>query len=246
MNIKTVNPKNKYIPDKTSILKKKRILLLTDEDITWQFRNLLDLSLYDVFSVKKPGALLSQIMESMATLTKDFTFEDYVIIMGGKNDIAKYRTPSFRLICNKLKTCTHTNILFTSVPFCHKSDASKNSHIYKYNVKLNDFLTKFNNYVEGEVTYIEINNEKSKINKFTMASYIINGILKKSPTKNLKFISVKNCNISDSDSVKIPIIDLTQNLSKDIVSTEEILGVEDQVSSGTFLYPRLSQISLLT
>ena len=71
ININTEDAKNKYQLDKN--LNKKRVLLLVDDDITWHFRSLINLCSYDVFSVKKAGALLSQVLENMDTLTKDFT-----------------------------------------------------------------------------------------------------------------------------------------------------------------------------
>ena len=47
----------------------------------------------------------------------------------------------------------------SSVPYITNSFL-KNKHIYKYNIKLNDFLIKFNNCTKGLVQYAEVNNQK--------------------------------------------------------------------------------------
>lgn len=156
----------------------------------------MDRSVYEIITFKKPGALLNQVMENVELITKHFNLEDYVIITGGSNDIDLKKIPSFRGICNKLKLCTHTNILFTSIPYS-VSDLSKNKYIFKYNAKLNDFLNKFNKCTEGRVHYVEINNPNTKpMDSKLVASNIKNILNTKCINKTLKFINTSNENIS--------------------------------------------------
>lgn len=218
---------------------KKQILLLTDDaNITWKVRKLLDLSKYAVTTVRKPGARLNQVMENIDALSKNFTLQDYIIILGGRNDIDKNNTPSFRLICNKLKLCSHTNILFASIPYC-KNATQKNKHIFKFNCKLNDFLCKFNSYTQGHVKYIEINNDGTVNPKTTrVVSHIIEAILSnKNSHKNLIFINTVD---HIDDAIRIQEETALNQSKSDVI---EIIEIQDKSSS--FLYPQLSEISFL-
>lgn len=231
--------------------KKNKILILSDQNnISWQMRKLLDLQQYEIMSIKNPGALLCQIIENIESLTKNYTLQDFVIIIGGANDIKNRRTPLFRSICNKLKMCSHTNILFVSVPYVEKNQ-NINRHIYKFNTKLSDFLHKFNNYTEGVIKYIESNNDHSKkFHKDLVATQILHAIsLTKNVTKNLKFIK-----ISDSLNYDSPRVSLSTEKAAPITRTispsnlvdpprgdPDIIIIEETPSTD-FLYPRLSEI----
>lgn len=134
-------------------------------------------------------------MENVDSLTQNFTLEDFVIIIGGSNDIKNNKTPSFRYICNKLKSCTNTNVLFSSIPF-NKSH-SRIKHVIKYNSKLHDFLHKLNKCTEGRIHYVDMNtgngsklscNEFSNLLKKCISSNVI--------TKNLIFVKIQDVNVS--------------------------------------------------
>lgn len=226
-SIKTCNPN---VSVKTT---KKKILLLTDdENITWQMRRLIDLNKYEVISVRKPGARLNQVLENFESLVKGFTLQDYIIIIGGRNDIDKNETPSFRFICKKLKLCSHTNTLFASIPY-YKNASERNKHVYKFNYKLNDFLCKFNNYTEGFLKYIEINDDNSiRVNRNRVATLMVEAIFSnknKNIHKKLIFIHTNDHN---EDSL---IQEITQHQLQ--TDTNEILDNSSSVS-----YPQLSQI----
>ena len=65
----------------------KKVLVLCDEDGAYMGtglrRILKDVSVQTIF---KPGALFRDIIVDIIKLTKDFTLDDYVIIIGGSND----------------------------------------------------------------------------------------------------------------------------------------------------------------
>ncbi|KAG5889578.1 hypothetical protein JTB14_007378 [Gonioctena quinquepunctata] len=60
---------NNSTPINHSTLNKRQILLLTDDtEVSSQLKRCLDKNIYEIFSVKKPGALLHQVIENMETL----------------------------------------------------------------------------------------------------------------------------------------------------------------------------------
>lgn len=236
--------------------KKNQILILSDEnDINWQIRKILDLQLYETMSIKKPGALLDQVMENIEILTKNFTFHDFVIIIGGSNDIKNKRIPLFRSICNKLKLCSHTNILFASVPYVENKQNS-NRLIYKFNTKLNDFLSKFNNYTEGVIKYVEINIEHCrKFRKSMVADQIFNTMSSaKYMIKNLTFIKTSDhinydeLNLSQTTEPSAPTSKATSPTITAVPSgAPDVLIIEEEKNpSSNFLYPCLAEISFQT
>ena len=191
-------------------IKKNKILILGDEygsKLNMLLSKYGELDPYEIMSIIKPGALLYQIIENIDTLSRNLTLNDYIIVIAGTNDINKNNTPSFRYICKKLKLCTHTNILISSVP--HKSHNKKNNilknkHISKYNFKLNDFLNKFNKYSEGNISYLEINNftDPLKYSKELLALNIKKTIsqAKFLPKKNLIFIHATMETVSSTEA----------------------------------------------
>lgn len=206
-------------------------------------RKLFDLSVYEILSVKKPGAILNQVMENIEIITKDFTLEDFVIISGGSNDIDLKKIPSFRFICNKLKLCTHTNILFTSVPYITNS-FQKNKHTYKYNAKLNDFLIKFNNCTKGLVQYVEVNNPKFKyFNHKLVASSARNIIINiKSMNKTLTFINIvnKNINTVQMETINLELVDdlpTSSVLNEPTLESVNYLPLSVELNQSNFLCP---------
>lgn len=221
-----------------------QILILGDDlskNVVLKLKKKLCDSKYKISAIVKPGALLHQVIENMELLTKNFTINDYVIIVGGSNDIDSKTTPSFRTICKKLKLCTHTNVIFSSVPFFKNNYKNylKNSHIYKYNVRLNEFLFKFNKCVEGQTRYMEINNNNtSKQIRGEILEGIINILNKPFQRNNLRFIKT-----SEVYSEK----DKTQK-DENVATIHVCCGdntEESENGTDNFLYPRLSQMSLI-
>lgn len=221
-----------------------------------QLRRCLDLSLYEIISVKKPGALLHQVIDNMETLARNFTFQDHIIVVGGRNDIDINRIPSFRNICDKLRLCAHTNVIFASVPYYLK-DSRKNKLIYKFNTRLYQFLNKFNACSEGQFNFAEINNSHSrKFNNHIAASNIMDSITDtKGLFKTLKFIQTSGVYNSVSAAAQEPhfltpvVVTLDDSaFDSDSLSPTSVDDkvVSSEIPSSDFLYPRLSQVSLLT
>lgn len=174
----------------------KRLLILGDDNakhINYDLRKFLDSNIYDIRSIIKPGAVLSQVIDNIDPVVQNFTLEDHIIVIAGSNDFDVKRTPSFRFICDKLKTWSHTNIIFTSIPYLRKNTIN-HQRIFKYNYKLNSFLNKFNNCTEGHTKYLEINRKTEITSLRKRISESLLSVLRfPSPSKNLKFIrSVEN------------------------------------------------------
>lgn len=201
-----INPHMSVLKNKNTneSKKKNKILILADDmgvGINKALCKYKELDGYTKLSFVKPGAKLNEILANIEDLTKDFTIEDFVITMAGTNDIISGQTPSFRYICNKLKLCTHTNILFASVPY--QKTIRENKHIFKYNSNLNKFLWKFNKYTEGHVHYIEINPKAGKPTASSAALQLKNYMCRANfITKNLHFIRPTH---SPTDIVNIEI-----------------------------------------
>lgn len=243
----------------------KEILLLADQ-LGKGMNSILRRTIKNctVTSVIKPGASLSAVMANMHNLSKHLTKSDVIIVMAGQNDLLNGSFPSFKIICENLKKCSHTNIIFSSVPYTKSINI--NNSIFKYNCKLNDFIVKLNKVTEGNVKYYEINKETYKINKNTYTNDISDIINKHSfLPKSLIFvptstnIQTEDCSFNiqqneetlcvDRSSAEdiVEIIELTSpntsttnnapNLTSDEASTIQI--------NNSFLYPRLSQISLV-
>lgn len=262
--------KENIIADNSKKPTKKQILLLADEnDLNWQIRELLNPNMYDIISIKKPGASLHQVIENVEMLAKNFTLQDYVIITGGLNDILKKKTPSFSYMCKKLKLCTHTNVLFASIPY-YKKHYMKDKHVFKFNAKMKEFLDKFDSYTEGCFKFVDVSNGKStKWNRRAAASNIVNKVLLyKSSNKNLKFITISDLNEeslifidhvphSENSSISFHLgpeellpVPILNSVDDSLLDALQITPAAFSVSSNEivpnrehFLYPRLSQMS---
>lgn len=214
-----------------NIEKKHQILILADDHgkgLNWKLRGKVDTSKYSVISFIKPGALMHQVMENIEILTKDFTLQDFVVIIGGSNDIKNRKTPSFHLICNKLKLCTNTNVIFPSIPVNYK-DINTRRHISKYNLVLNKFLCKFNRYTEGKIEYIDFRCRKTtNVTNSSLAESIVYIIFSQiRSSKCLIFINTE-------DNTKTPV------LEKEVIE-QPVLNATKSSRNQDFLYHNMSQ-----
>ena len=239
---------------------KHKIILLTDDlghGLNLKLRR--KLPNHQITSFIKPGAHLSSVMENIENIAKLLTIKDTIIIMAGKNDLDSNKFPIFKFICENLKKCSHTNIIFSSVPFTNNK--SRNARIYKYNSRLHDFIVKLNSVTEGNMMFYEINSQGSKIKSEIITKNLINLIVNNSfISKTLLFINVNdvipdkqvtsNC---DSDSSEVHVVNISQlnsvNIDTPLTSiTEDIIKEKPtptSASTSNFLYPRLSQTTLL-
>lgn len=250
--------------------KRNKILILCDQHGRNLNRNLSkhdSLNQFHVESFLKPGANYENVLNDVELLVKSYTKSDFVIVIAGSNDFQNLKYPKMKNICNKMKLCAHTNLIFLSTP---KLSVNKNNrHINKFNNKLGEFLAKLNNYTEGLMSFIDINGKTGiKLGNFeicTKIAKVINSI--NSISKNLIFIDTNQTNQSEHERSLINISDITQcgsELSDNSVVTNFGANKDDKhknlLSSGNidhndcnsdlisnkdhFLYPHLSQVDL--
>lgn len=120
------NDKNKPNPVKvtTSVNKIninedcRNILILSDQfgfNLGSHIKN--NLKNINVQTFVKPNARLANVIVDVGPLTKDFTLDDFVIIVAGFNDFRYRKYPSFKEINDKIKFLGHTNVILVSVPY---------------------------------------------------------------------------------------------------------------------------------
>ena len=151
INVNTTTP---------SELSRKMLLLCDDygRELGSQLFKHFHRNIFTMETIVKPGASFSGVIEDIESLTKNYTLLDYVVIVAGSNDFINRRYPLFRIINKKIKQCTHTNIIFTSVPY--NKNKKLNSYIYKFNTMLSEYIFRLNKYSEGYIQLIDINNVK--------------------------------------------------------------------------------------
>lgn len=202
INVNLNNMKN----NETHTGSSRKMLLLCDEhgqDLGRQLLKYFNKSLLMVQSIVKPGASFSGVIEDIESLTKNFTLLDYVVIIAGSNDFLNRTYPLFRIINQKIKQCTHTNIIFTTVPF--NGNKKLNHFIYKFNIRLSEYVFKLNKYSEGNIQLIDLNNTKGyKKNNSVVLQNIEEIFLeqkKANNNKNLLFINTRKADNQKSRNV---------------------------------------------
>lgn len=254
---------------KNKFSKSKQLLILADElgkGLNMSLRKYEKLQNYEISSFIKPNATLTSVMQGMDKSTMNFTIDDYVLVMGGSNDIKNRAYPSFKNICVQLKKCNHTNIIVSSIPYS-KNDVI-NNYIFKFNSKLNELIRRLNRVTEGNIIYYEINNTMPK-KKLNIANNIADTVTNAKNTKGLIFIPT-NCNKIDiAKSTQIEgrrsytTSDIPQNIGEvplvievidEVIEEnvildspiEESINCIKSVKDPNFLYPNLLEITFAT
>ncbi|KAG5861525.1 hypothetical protein JTB14_016296 [Gonioctena quinquepunctata] len=175
-----------------------KILILCDE-LGYGLGKSISKFIGNEFSIEtliKPGAYFVNVIEDIINLSTNFGLNDYIIVLAGSNDFHAKKFPLFREINSKAECSSHTNIIFSSVPYGNHVEL--NDFIYKFNLKLNDYSHKLNHYAEGDISFFDLNNVKgSMISRKEIVKKFLNIILRKKQVKNLKFVSIENV-ITDS------------------------------------------------
>lgn len=174
-----------------------KILVLCDEQGRY-IDNLLHKVLtnktvkYKIESIIKPGASLCNVVGNLECLTREYTSKDYVILVAGSNDFKNNKIPSINLLLDKVKGCTHTNIVVLSVPYFF--DYNINLKIHKFNIKLSDLLFKLNKISENGISCVDFNSEHGpRMGKKKMACREIVKIMRNgSGNKNIIFVKTQN------------------------------------------------------
>lgn len=172
-----------------------RLLLLCDET-GYSFKNQLLRSVGNNFRMEtiiKPNACFGEVIDSVVGLSHDYTLRDFIIILGGCNDLKNGKYPSFKEINSRVKLCTHTNIIFLTLPY-FKQERYLNTNVHKFNLKLEEYSSRLNKYAEGKVALVDINNKKRllKRGKVELINEIIAVINSKKQNSNLIFVNCIN------------------------------------------------------
>ncbi|KAG5872114.1 hypothetical protein JTB14_016199 [Gonioctena quinquepunctata] len=140
-----------------------KILILCDE-LGYGLGKSISKFIGNEFSIEtliKPGAYFVNVIEDIINLSTNFGLNDYIIVLAGSNDFHAKKFPLFREINSKAKCSSHTNIIFSSVPYGNHVEL--NDFIYKFNLKLNDYSHKLNHYAEGDISFFDLNNVKGSM-----------------------------------------------------------------------------------
>lgn len=261
------------LPDNS--INKHKVLLLCDDygrNINKIMHNMLLSGEYHIETIIKPGASFHQVIENIDLLTVNYGIYDYIIIIAGSNNFNKnHKYPSFRNIWEKIKQCSHSNIIITTVPY---RNSKVDKFIYKFNKKLSDFVWKLNKYVPGKVNIVDVNN---KISKFEISNMIVTSMFSKTNDKNLVFVEMNNnhsIHVQSAETIDVDAqetfslsqdntCDKSKNLMYELMTSNDTTSLNHSVNDlffvnntsvdnlsivnndNNFLYPRLSQLTLM-
>lgn len=137
---------------------------------------------------------MKDIVKDVNSLAKNLSANDTIVIVAGYNDFLNQKYPSFGTINLNIKNCTHTNIIFASVPYSRSP--LTNHKIYKYNHKLFEFVLRLDRYIEGNISYLEVNDiNGNQLGIHELCKNIVNMINKQScqfNKSNLMFVKTSN------------------------------------------------------
>lgn len=212
------------------LMEAHKIMIIGDEyghNLNVTLKQLLDKDMFKIETIIKPGASFSGVIENIASLAKTYTLTDYIIIVAGANDFENNKYPSFKNINNKLKSCTHTNIIITTVPFIINRKINK--YINKFNNKLNDYLFRLNKYTQGNVNLLDINNNSGTISNKRVIAKQLAYLIKNSKNMNKVLIFVKVHEKIENVVFEKP--NVVEVLEEDEVEEVELLISEEQEKS---------------
>lgn len=237
---------------------KSRVLILGDKycrNLHSTLKRLLGSNVdnYSITSILKPGAPLHNIIDNIESLVKNFTFRDHIILIGGSEDFLINKTPSLKILLNKLKACVHTNVMILSIPF-QKRQTYLNVKINKFNIKLCEFINKFSRYTEGKVLYIDINSMYGeKYTNRNISKHILSALTVKTiQSHNLIFVQTDNQfttvtkRARETENNKTTDLNKTSKLQRLNIakskSTSHNNGIAEIINSRSFLGPVTNSI----
>ena len=139
-------------------IKKRKIVIIGDSQIRGLseiIRSKLNINMKDfiVTSSCRPNAKLSQILSEIEYFTKDLTFEDFLIVLGGSNDVADINI-DLKVIDSLLDDVLRiskekTNVIFCHVPprFDFPKDSQCNRNVGILNRKIDSYSKKSRSFV---------------------------------------------------------------------------------------------------
>lgn len=83
---------------------------------------------FDVTSSCRPNATFNQVLSDLEGLTKDYTKNDFVLLMGGSNDIPQAKLDKYDEILDKIvRVAGRTNVVVSEVPYRYDLNNFKSS-----------------------------------------------------------------------------------------------------------------------
>lgn len=172
--------------------KQRKILILCDETGRGIGAKIKECLKCQVETIIKPGALFENVIEGIKKLTEGYTVNDYVLIICGSNNFKNKMYPRISEIHKKIKFCTHTNILLSTIPQ-FSFHTKINNFVKKFNSRFLEYVIKLDRYAEGNIRLIDILDSKGNlVNREKICEKIINEIMFGKKVSNLTFICVNN------------------------------------------------------
>lgn len=106
---------------------------------------------YQVQCIIKPGAFYADVVDSLEGLVSEFNKRDCVVFMAGANDFEMGRFPRVKDIWCKMKTSTHTNLIFLSTPCTGRRNLLRTM---RFNTRFSCFLERIDRVSDGTVAFI--------------------------------------------------------------------------------------------
>lgn len=220
---------------------KCKILLLADSQgrsCAHILNKLLPKYKYDVTVFFYPNACFYNVTSNIEKLTKDFTFNDHVVLMAGTNDILKNTLISEQIVKNTLHKLSHTNVMIIGTLFW-QNKSHFNYNVFLQNSLLDHISTNYNNVLFSDpnilVQYSDMSSHGLHLNK--KGKFKIMSRIAKFIDKNISSDKIKNNNPVHGKSIstdaihdlKIPkIISPISNINKKItVSLHDKVVIND-------------------
>lgn len=133
--------------NKNNKLRMPKLLVLCDSHGRGLSSILKDL-IGDRFHVEvffKPNATVKQIVEDIQNLTKYFTTDDHVVIIGGTNDVNSNNI--IRCVTKIANLCFKTNVIISTIPYRYDTPHwNVNQNIYMINKRIYKSISNFRRY----------------------------------------------------------------------------------------------------
>ena len=130
-------------------------------------------------SIFKPNADLLNVIKDAPDLTRDFTLNDYVIILAGTNDTVKRKKFKDIVVIDVLDRMMHTNVIFCNVPY-QNFESGLNDTIYNFNLSLYNCCNRRSS-VSNCIFYFDVNcllNNRFRTQSFHLSGHEKNKIIR--------------------------------------------------------------------
>ncbi|KAF5306558.1 hypothetical protein FQR65_LT07285 [Abscondita terminalis] len=238
--------------DNAGITSKSNVLILADN----HGRGLSDLlrrsnieNKYNISALFKPNANFDQIVNNIANLSKKFGSDDFVIIIGGSNNIShtnlKKTITQISNECSQLRgsnnishtnfkktitqisnECSQTNVIFTTVPYQYDK-YEENGAIFKANKIICETVANIQKY-SNQLNVIDINSDLSVSDYTKHGLHLNNKVFQADCKRALALLTHLNNDeldefINSEEKLQSLLDDIEQNYLKDIENEKETL-----------------------